>query len=673
MNRDNTPWQPAPAADIDWSDSGVPRSKAFGDVYFSKEDGLAESRHVFLQGNLLPDRWQRQATGGTFYIAETGFGTGLNFLMTWQAWLALPEPRQPLHYLSFERYPLRAQDIRRALEHWPELAPLVDELLRNYPGLLPGQHRLVLAAGKLTLDLWWEDVSHALPELAAQDGKRIDAWYLDGFAPARNQAMWTADISNSAIAGMTSQHGTFSTFTAAGHVRRGLTAAGFQVSKVAGFGRKRERLQGVRSAELPDRVNTCLNTPWHSSDQVSERPANAIVIGAGLAGCTTAAALARRGIRVTLLESRQLASGGSGNEQGILYTRLSRKHSALTDFALQSFRFAANTYREAFASGNLIADQDGALCGSFHLGASERDLHYLQDALREVPELAAVLSEQQARDILGVTQMGPGLWFPDSGWLRPISICSALTNHAAIELIENCGDIKLTRQNGLWQASNRAGTLAQSPCAIIATGTETRSFAPLEWLPLQSIRGQTTQLPESADTHALKAALCHEGYIAPARDGFHCIGATFNLNDEANALRDEDHRVNLQRLAAAVPGWRAELELLPPDQLQGRVGFRCASPDYLPLVGPVPDRSAFLQVFGGLRKNAKQVIPRRGPCLPGLYLTTGHGSRGLSSTPLAAEILASQITGEPLPLSRELCRALSPARFLIRDLVRNRI
>ena len=215
--------------------------------------------------------------------------------------------------------------------------------------------------------------------------------------------------------------------------------------------------------------------------------------------------------------------------------------------------------------------------------------------------------------------------------------------------------------------------MAEASCAVIATGTGTPALAGLDWLPLQSIRGQTTQLPNSPTLGGLRTCLCHEGYIAPARQGTHCIGATFDLHDAEWDLRTSGHHRNLAALASAVPSWRTELEALDPERLDGRVGFRCASPDYLPLAGPVPDREAFLQDFAALRKNAKQTLPRRGQFLPGLYLSTAHGSRGLTSAPLTAELLASQICGEAPPLCRELGRALAPARFIIRDLRRNRI
>jgi tRNA 5-methylaminomethyl-2-thiouridine biosynthesis bifunctional protein len=194
----------------------------------------------------------------------------------------------------------------------------------------------------------------------------------------------------------------------------------------------------------------------------------------------------------------------------------------------------------------------------------------------------------------------------------------------------------------------------------------------LGWLPLQAIRGQTSYIPASAQTAALQAAFCHEGYVAPARGSTHCIGATFDLRDPETTLRAGDHRHNLDTLADALPAWASWLQDLDDASLDGRVGYRCASPDYLPLAGPVPDVAAFLQTFAALRQNARRPIAARGSYVPGLYLNTAHGSRGLSSTPLVAEVLASMVCGEPLPVSRELERALAPARFLVRDLGRNR-
>jgi tRNA 5-methylaminomethyl-2-thiouridine biosynthesis bifunctional protein len=668
MNRDNQPWWPVTAATIDWSDDGDPISNQFGDVYYSRENGLAESEHVFLRGNDLPRRWQN-LTQDTFCIGETGFGTGLNFLLSWQLWRQLPQPRPRLHYLSIEKFPLRREDMQRALASWPELAPLSRQLLLCWPDLLPGQHRLILEGGQLTLDLWWEDVGDALPDLASH-GPMIDAWYLDGFAPARNESMWQPALYD-AMATLSRPGASFATFTAAGHVRRGLQEAGFKVEKAAGFGRKRECLRGTLAR--PGIDPGYRQTPW-DLDQSPPSPADsALIIGAGLAGCTTAAALARRGISVTLLDAGELAGAASGNEQGILYTRLSKRHSALTDFALQSVHFAAALYRQMFASGELRRGEDGELCGSFQLQANEDELAILEERLATAPELAVVLQADAAQALLGVRPPGAGYWYPGSGWLNPPSLCRALVERPGITLLENCGELSLGQGRGQWQALREGKALAEAPLVIVCAGVSAAGFPGLEWLPLQAIRGQTSHIPCHGGSADLKAAFCHEGYIAPARNGSHCIGATFELRATDTALRGADHRHNLDKLAAALPQWQAHLEAIDIESLSGRVGFRCASPDYLPVAGPVPDRESFLQTYAGLRKNARHTIFARGNYMQGLYVNTAHGSRGLTSTPLVAEVLASRICAQAPPLSRELLRALSPARFLVRDLARNRI
>lgn len=668
MKRHNSPWQPVVAGAVEWTAEGAPRSAHFDDVYYSLDNGLEESTYVFLQGNQLPSRWQNWHRK-RFCIAETGFGTGLNFLLTWQAWLATEQPRPDLHYISIEKHPLSAHDLAQALAAWPALALLAEQLLAHYPGLIPGQHRVLLEQGRVTLDLWWEDVADALPDMASHNHPSVDAWYLDGFAPARNETMWDDEVLD-AVAALSRANASFSTFTAAGRVRRQLAKAGFKVEKVPGYGSKRECLRG-RMGAAPAPWPLLLETPWDIPESGHSAPDHVLVVGAGLAGCAAADALARRGVRVTLLEQGRIADQASGNEQGVLYTRMSREHSPLADFSVQSFRHASDFYRSLFATGGLIEGVDGALCGTFQ--QDQRVTATLAQSLATAPELVQVLSAGEAQNLLGITQPAPGYWFPRSGWLHPGAVCRALAGQTGVQLQQQCGEIVLEQTAGGWLATSEAGQRWQAPCVVIAAGTGSRRLAALDWLPLQAIRGQTTQLPTNDTFSQLQAVLCHEGYIAPPRRGMHCIGATFDLDDTDPAPRADAHRSNLASLASAVPAWHEPLQLEDPAALDGRVGFRCASPDYLPLAGPVPDKAAFLQLFGGLRSNARKTIAARGSYMPGLFLTTGHGSRGLSSTPLIAEMLASQICGELPPLSRELIRALAPGRFIIRDLCRNRI
>lgn len=670
MRRDNQPWQPMPRAALTWTAQGTPGSEQFGDIYYSPEDGPAESRHVFLAGNQLPERW-RDHPRPTFVIGETGFGTGLNFLLTWQAWAATRTHRPRLHYLSVEQYPLRREELSRALSAWPELADYTDQLLAAYPEPIPGVHRLSLADGGITLDLWWAEASEALTDMHSRGQSLVDAWYLDGFAPARNAAMWDEALLGR-LGDLSRPGATLATFTAAGFVRRALQAAGFEMRKTPGFGRKRERLVGMLARPTTGKAPS--GTPWDLPQHTEPPPRTAIVIGAGLAGSATAAALAARGIGVTLLDRGALAGGASGNRQGVLYTRLSRRHSALADFALHSFTHASRGYAAMLASGELVEGRDGALCGSFHQQVDSEELSAMGERLADSPQLAEVLDSAEASARLGIAQTAAGYWFPRSGWVHPAAACRAWASRSGVTLMEHCGELALERSGSHWRTVDTAGdVLAEADCAVIACGQHSRRLCGLSWLPLQPIRGQITRLPAAPPFDSLRAVLCHEGYIAPAADGEHWIGATFSLADEDTAPRPEDHRHNLERLAQAVPAWAEALAGQSPDQLDGRVGFRCATPDYLPLAGPVPDLAALVERFAPLRQNARHDIPQFGTFMPGLYLNTGHGSRGLTYAPLAADLVASQICGEPLPVDRGLARALAPARFPIRDLGRNRL
>jgi len=668
IQRDNEAWAPAETAQLDWRDEAVPESALFGDIYYSAEDGLAESTYTFLDGNDITARLSQHPTP-RFTIGETGFGTGLNFLLTWQAWRRTGADRPRLHYVATEKYPLSQQALTRALAAWPALAGLADELIEHWPVPIKGQHRLMFEQGQVILDLWIEDSSDAFTDLAEQERLLIDAWYLDGFAPARNPDMWRAELFE-AMAALSRPNATLATFTAAGDVRRGLASAGFDVTLVSGFGAKRDSIRARWTGPAASRpVDT---TRWDISATSADIPEHVMVIGAGLAGAATANALARRGIRVSVIEQSEIAAAASGNEQGVLYTRLSRRHSTLTDFALQSFLFAHRQYRALLENGGLNPDSDGALCGCFQQSGNAKDLDYLRDALSSVPALAEVLDSEQASEHLGIEQGSSGYWLPRSGWLHPPAVCRALLDHPSISVTTETGPVRLSRKaDGRWCADFDGGTV-EADCAVVCGGVDAANHPPTAWLPLQPIRGQTTSLPATAPLSDLRAVLCHEGYIAPRRGDSHCIGATFAPGVTRTQVDEADSRYNLSRLAEAVPSWLSHLDSLDPGTLPARVGLRCASPDYLPIVGPVPDRDAFLQEFANLRNNAKQTIISRGPMVPGLYVNTGHGSRGLSSTPLTAECLAAEITGEPMPLSRHLRRALLPARFLVRDLKRGK-
>ena len=651
-------------ADIDWGDDNVPVSSAYGDVYYSRDHGLDETRHVFLANNHLPTRWETLEQPN-FTIGETGFGTGLNFLAAWQLWReSHARSHASLQFVSVEKHPIRRDDLRKALTQWPQLAELSQHLLAQYPALIRGHHRLSFDGGTVVLDLIFDDAEEALTNLLASShpafmrhGPAVDAWFLDGFAPGTNPGMWT-DALFDHVAALSGKSTTFATFTAAGFVRRALQSRGFAVEKVGGFGRKREMLRGELAQD--DISLTPLKRPenaaWHLAPR-QPRPARVAVVGAGLAGAFTAHALARRGLLVDVYEqSNQIADGASGNPQGILYTKLSHQAGQLNRFALASFLHALRFYQQ-------LEKLPGELCGVLQLLPADK-----------WQQLASVFSDQrdwcqfpdlsQARELTGLPLDGPGVFYPGAGWLRPGQLCEQLLQHPRIQLHLNTRVIALHRQADSWQLETEIGTQSATT-VVIATANNALNLPQTQHLPLKPVRGQLSYFPANTVQPQPQTVVCHEGYLAPPIDGQMIIGASYNTRSQSLAVDPQEHVANLDKLKAAIPGIRVNAE--PCD---GRAALRCTSPDYLPLVGPAPIAQQQLENFAILADNAKRAVSAAGAYYPGLYVNLAHGSRGLTSAPLCAELLASDICGEIAPLPRELIRALSPSRFLIRNLIR---
>lgn len=668
---------------LEWDAEGQPLSSSFGDVYFSKANGLEETRHVFLQHNQLPERWaQLLADGSHFVIGETGFGSGLNFLAAWELWLNMAPASAQLHFVTVEKFPLKRDDLIKALALWPSLKPLADQLINAYPCFIgPGFHRLGFMDGRIRLTLIIDDAAAGFSRLLATDhplfihtSPTIDAWFLDGFAPSKNPQMWSDQLFD-AIGQLSNTDTTAATFSAAAIVKNGLRRAGFAVEKVAGFGRKREMVKaefgGTRTPLAVDE-NTSIRrfsaypAPW-AIDSDRQIPANkkAVIVGGGLAGCHSARALAERGWQVTILDRQgALAQEGSGNPQGALYAKLSPKDEAQAAFNLSALQFALAFYRSLWAE---IGDN----CGLLQIAHSpaEASLHQLLcEKFGSADELVQFVSAEQASELAGTRLTDGGLFFPNAGWIDPRRLCNWLVDHPNIHIKLHAEVAHLNQQSSGWEVAMADGTRLESPVVVVASAGDASQLAQLDHLPLRRIRGQITYLPQSEQSPALRTVVCAEGYIAPAQDGIFCTGATFHPKDMDMTLRAADHQTNLDNLYAHLPDFSG----INNADLLGRVSYRCSLPDYLPLVGPAPALEPMLDRFAAMRKNARAGFMRSGAYLPGLFMNLGHGARGLAYTPICAELLAAQINGEPWPLPRELAYALNPARFLIRDLMRSK-
>lgn len=653
-------------AQLDWLD-GQPVSVAFGDVYFSRNSGLDETRHVFIHHNHLPERFAALPADGQFCIGETGFGTGLNFLCAWQAFLAHAPQTARLHFISAEKYPLTPADLRQALQLWPELAREAEQLLVQYDLLTAGWHRLVLENGRILLTLLVGDVLEVLPQLDA----RIDAWFLDGFAPSKNPDMWQPALF-AQMARLAAPDASFATFTSAGFVRRGLKEAGFKVRKVPGHGQKREMSCG----QLETPPATEWTPPWYARPACQPaRERSAIVVGGGIAGASTAHSLAIRGWQVTLIERMPaLAQAASGNPQGVLYTKLSAHFTPLTRLVLAGYAYSLRRLHQLLPQG----EENWQACGVLQLAHDHKEAERQSLLARAgLPDsLLRAVGPAEASTIAGITLEQGGLFFPQGGWLHPPALVHALCQHPNISVrtASTVMELDWNPQEQCWLASDEQGPLAMGSTVILAAAADTAAFDSTSHLPLKAIRGQVTAVAATTASSALQTVLCGEGYVSPARAQQHCMGATFKFDADNLQVNAQEHAENLAMLAQLAPALHQALGDAKGDipVTGGRAAYRCTSPDYLPLIGPVANRQQFADCYRELSNDATLKLQHTAPWIDGLYVNTAHGSRGMITAPLSGEILAAYLDNEPAPLPVGLMQAVHPGRFMLRQLVRKK-
>ncbi len=649
-------------AELEWEARNYPRARIFDDGYFSSADGIGESQAVFLHGNDLPQRWQHVASQSPFVIAESGFGTGLNFLLTAHTFLQQASSTQRLHFLSIEAFPLAPKDLAKALSVWQSLRSLSAELQAQYPPPVPGCHRLLFADGRVVLDLWLGDIFEVLAQWSDDPDGVVDAWYLDGFAPSKNPRMWQAPLFQE-MARLSRGGATFSTFTAAGQVRRDLQAAGFVVQKRPGFGGKREHLSG--HFPMPAQPPHWRTPPWFRRPRHPLTPSTALIIGAGLAGTATALSLARRGWSCVLIDqAAQLASGASGNRQGILYPHLSTAwRDPASQFFLHAWLYAQRHLNRLQAQGFHFAQ---ARCGVLLC----HDLAQLRKIWQNQP-----LSEDIAQ-WLGAEQIDnhwhtEGLLFSTAGWLSPPELCQAQWQAARAygtqQLKLNCAVTRIQRTQGAWHLYQGQEKIATGELLVVANAYGAGRLLWNTPLTLQNVRGQVSHLSATSESLSLNRVLCSKGYITPAWQGIHCIGAIYDRNNLMPDVQESDNQKNLQQLSENFPALAAALNSTHL-RLSARSSLRCSSRDHLPLLGNLPNYSAFMQYYQLLNLGKRFAEYPQRPPFENLYVNLAHGSRGLLSTALGAEVLAGHIHAEPLPCSSAVYQAIAAQRFWVRGL-----
>lgn len=595
----------------------VPTSTAFDDVYFSHAHGLSESRYVFGDGNGLTERFATALQNNEhFTICETGFGTGLNFLMACELWATLasqyPDSTARLHFISTEKFPLSRSDLQQALAVWQGqgsevLSFFINQLINHYPLALVGCHRRNFSHN-ISLDLWLGDAKNSLTALAHQPhAPKIDAWFLDGFAPSKNSELWSSAIFD-AITKPSKTGTTLATFTSAGAVKRELIRIGATVKKIKGFGRKREMLTAQFDTLPPINFHT---------------PKTALIVGCGVAGLLTAYALAVRGVEVTIIDKTAPLAGASGNPKALLSPKLTSIDTAPANLSLISFLYAHHLYDKFNKLSNSeILSQTGVL--DFMLPTQKSN-----DKLRSLiaPYPAEFIQEYPDKDLDDAFSDDFTLKFkamlPSAGLVDTHQLAKFILSHSNISFKQG-ESVKL-----------------QTPCfdgieydvAVICAGFESH-LVNNSIFNCRKIRGQVSWLNDDTIVKKfkqLKNSIKYDGY-ACAFDGTFLFGASFVRNNTKTDIRLDEHAFNLDKLSSALPSLANAIKI---NNLQGRASIRGQTPDYHPIVGQIGER---------------------------MFINTGYGSKGYSFAPLCGELVAGLMFGECLPISNELFAKLSPHR-----------
>ncbi|MBU2418502.1 MAG: tRNA (5-methylaminomethyl-2-thiouridine)(34)-methyltransferase MnmD, partial [Alphaproteobacteria bacterium] len=525
-----------------WTADGAPRSGRFDDVYFSREDGLAESRAVFLAGCGLPQAWLGRRR---FTVAELGFGTGLNIVALLDLWRREGPADGRLNIFSIEGYPLSRAEAAQALGNWPELADVARALLDDWPEPTPGFHRIDLPGFNATLDLAVGEAAWALTQWSG----RADAWFLDGFAPSTNPGMWS-DAVLDGVAARSAPGARVATFTVAGSVRRGLAERGFAVEKKPGHGRKRERLE----ASLPGGATG------------GPVPTIAIV-GAGIAGAALARAFAAAGVGCTVVEAGGPGAGGSGFPAALVTPRLDAGDGDIAALHAQALGRARTLY--AAVPGAILAD------GVLQLEQMARDAgRFAKVAAQDIwPEGAmATVTAADCADRLGEPVEGGGLLMRDAFALAPRPVLEAWLADAG----RITGAVaRIEPGPAGWRLLDGAGQIMlEAEVVILAAGWGAAGLA--QALPLAPVRGQADWVEG-----VTVPPVAWGGYAVPTGDGL-LFGATHDRGETTTATDPESTARNLATLTARLPQLAGRIR---GGEGASRAAVRATTPDRLPLAG----------------------------------------------------------------------------------------
>ncbi len=617
-------------ADLDWQcvdGIDIPVSKQFGDVYFSKDNGLLETRHVFLNGNDLPIRLGHLKDFEYFHVAETGFGTGLNVLALWQLWQQVrPSNHSHLHISSIEKFPLTKHDLIRALNAWPELQTLAQQLIQQYPFAIAGCHRLSFPEERLTLDLWFGDVHDVLPSI--HKTKPINAWFLDGFAPSYNPDIWEENVLNH-IVRLSDIGTTFASFSVAGVLKRGLQQHGIRISRPKGFGHKNEMLKAIWQA--PE-LNELSKIQQQNSDAIQQKigldatvqfkQRQIAIIGAGIAGLTCAWVFAQRGHQVTIYDQLAPLSGASGNPLALLNPKLNPIAQSAEHLMTLAWQHALRHYQKFSAFRSIAINQ-----------LVQKDVEETLSIAQQYPE--HILRAQIAEELELKTEF-PSLQLVQAGTISPHQLSEQILQHPLIEFKQmNVESIQTLENNQLTIYDEYQKQFGPFDHVMVCCALNNKKFF-AKHSALKPIRGQVSWFNNQHHSLGFDQAYSYAGYYMQLDDQNLLLGASFYPDRNDDEVLMEDHAHNYDLMHSVFPEYARTLP--PIKEWQGRASVRVQSLDYFPLVGKMQDDEE-------------------------IYTFTALGSKGFLFAPICSEILVALALGEACPVPSGILQKLNPRRF----------
>lgn len=632
----------------------IPYSQAFDDIYYSSDGGIAETQFVFIESNQILERWSL-SKDPIFTICETGFGTGLNFLYTWKLWEEFQNKHNTfsdeesdstsqkreskinslrwLHFISTEAFPLSGSDIYKYLHGIPEISEQLKIFLAKYNLYSPAFYRFIFPESRITLTLLYGDINNTLPELVAS----VDAWYLDGFAPSKNPEMWSDTVFQE-MARLSHLGTSFATYTSSSVVRKGLKSAGFHVQKKNGFGKKREMCFGYYHTK---EESTTLDSEFNSQHLWKNEFS---IAGAGVSGASLAFAFKQRSIPVTVYDPIGIAEEASGNPVGIFYPHLSKFPTSASQFSLASFYYADQLLSSLDSSQKeKIISQEGLL---FKINSEEKANRYKKSLeSHSLPEKIAKLTKHES--------LGECIFFAKARSLDPKSYVNyLLTNVKFINKILPDQSV----DKSLELNSNKY--LKKPNNLVYCNSYHLKNKESTQELPIKKVRGQLYYSDDNDPIfpflNSFAYPISSDSYMAKDTKNRFILGSTFDEFKTERAWSEQDEETILQRA----------MELIehpsPPNFMEIIEERKSRFIEYNKIKNQDSIESNLYRIsHRSQSKDRNPIIGNHN----GTWVMTALGSRGLVTSLLGGEILASLILKEPVPVPKSILQSLSPVRF----------